>query len=173
MYSCNYDPKTGIHYGCISQNSLNLECMDSWYDNDRIWDSFIEELDQKVESGEITEDEKQNEIDNFMPDEGLYYIDNDEFKAEYSPSLNAWTILKSPFFTYCRPCSPCVPNAGDLDNPLDVIVHEDGEHDTNGIKTYCLPFYMLYESKDTKYPHEPAYTRIWSVETEKEVLKEE
>lgn len=29
-------------------------------------------------------------------------------------------VMESPFVTYCRTCSPCVPNAGDLDNACEV-----------------------------------------------------
>jgi len=41
-------------------------------------------------------------------------------------------ILESPYLAYAPVCSPCVPNAGDLDNMGD-----DGE--TGGILCYCAP----------------------------------
>ena len=37
-------------------------------------------------------------------------------------------VIKSPYSTFCRLCSPCMPNAGDLGSP-------DAK---DGIKTYCL-----------------------------------
>lgn len=38
-------------------------------------------------------------------------------------------ILKSPYYTFAQFCSPCVPGAGNLDNP---------ESESDGVKTYCL-----------------------------------
>lgn len=39
------------------------------------------------------------------------------------------SVVQSPFVTYCAPCSPCVRNAGDLEEPTAL-----GE----GFLTYCL-----------------------------------
>ena len=36
-------------------------------------------------------------------------------------------VLKSPFYTFAQFCSPCVPGAGSLDNPVE-----------EGVRTYCL-----------------------------------
>ncbi len=57
-----------------------------------------------------------------------------EYDLGYAKVLLSWlggspliTVLNSDFVTNCRKCSPCVPNAGDLDSP-----------DENGNQYYCL-----------------------------------
>jgi len=49
------------------------------------------------------------------------------------------SVLKSPFYTLCKKCSPCCFNAGDLDSP-----------DDSGIKTYCLPLEDMPDSWEEK-----------------------
>lgn len=39
-----------------------------------------------------------------------------EYILDYLGGAPLIWVTKSPFATYCRTCSPCVPNAGDLDN---------------------------------------------------------
>lgn len=39
-------------------------------------------------------------------------------------------VIKSPYYTWCAACSPCCPNAGDLDTPRLTPDH--------GLKTYAL-----------------------------------
>ena len=73
------------------------------------------------------------------PDEENMDIDfeNDFEFREYkddnyilSVGLHAETVwvIKSPFFTYCKLCSDCAPNAGDLT-----------AYDDDGLRTYALP----------------------------------
>lgn len=50
-------------------------------------------------------------------------------------------ITRSPFVTYCRECSPCVPNAGDLDSLC-------GQDDPKSVLAYCVPPDDLKESLD-------------------------
>lgn len=57
-------------------------------------------------------------------------------------------VFKSPFFTETRECSPCFPNAGNLED------HEDGY-----LKTYCLG-HTEFEDERAPYP-------VYSVETGK------
>lgn len=40
-------------------------------------------------------------------------------------------VISSPFVTYCRPCSPCIPLAGDLDSLSTTA--------TDIVLAYCLP----------------------------------
>jgi len=150
----NMDVDTGIHYGCISQHSVDLSAMDDWYDNDAYYDEAKQEITDGIESAlsdyldkEYIEEVIEAALDRFnesyQNDEPAYYIEDTEYVATYSNSLCCWIIEKSPYYTYCKVCSPCVPNAGDLDSP----VIPDDYKDDNGVgffypkfvKAYCLP----------------------------------
>ena len=53
-------------------------------------------------------------------------IDNGEYRVVDCLDSDAM-ILKSPFYTFAQYCSPCVPGAGNLDNPCE-----------DGAKSYCF-----------------------------------
>lgn len=93
----NYDEKTGIHYGVIHQGKV----LQSWCDeSEPESDSDDEHIGWSYEKeGYIC---TQGEPPNIM-------------------------LIKSPYYTLARPCSPCYPNAGDLDST------ENGT-----FKTYCF-----------------------------------
>ena len=122
----NYDENTGMHYGAISANNVTGE----------IWNDFnpVYITECPTCGNETTESECPTCGANFE-DIGLDYSEpsyqewngENEYALEYSESINAFIITKSPFYTVAAPCSPCVPNAGDLDTPRE-----------NGIETYCL-----------------------------------
>jgi len=164
----NMDFESGIHYGAISQNSLDLDALYDWYENDAYYDEAKDEISNGIESAlsdyldpvEI-EDVIDVAIDKFNEayqcDEPAFYYEDDEYSAEYSHDMCCWIIKKSPYYTYCKGCSPCVPNAGDLDSP---VTPDDYEKDNNasmheirasiygGIKkTYCLPKEFFIDSK--------------------------
>lgn len=174
----NYDEKTGIHYGAISQNSLMLEYMDNWYNNDAVYDNLKKEIIEGIKGvlQDQLSDEDITEIidlaidkfnDNFQNDEPHFYYEDNEYSAEYSHSLNCWIILKSPYYTFCRPCSPCVPGAGDLDNPSKIDNRFKDKSDpgfTNGIQTYCLPK-DFFDPQYQKIPY-----RYYNVSDDKECI---
>lgn len=60
-------------------------------------------------------------------------------------------VLKSPYYTFAQYCSPCVPGAGNLNNPCE-----------EGAKSYCLGYEWFEEGK-APYP-------VYSVDTGAEVL---
>jgi hypothetical protein len=62
-------------------------------------------------------------------------------------------VIKSPFYTFARFCSPCVPGAGNLE-----ASDPDG-----GVKTYCLG-HDWFESGEAPYP-------VYSVETGQRLTK--
>jgi hypothetical protein len=62
-------------------------------------------------------------------------------------------VIKSPYYTFAQFCSPCVPGAGNLDNPMP-----------DGVKTYCLGHDWFDESR-APYP-------VYSVETGEQVNPE-
>lgn len=96
--------------------------------------AIIAEVDFDVNgSGEIVESDlnaawdviEQEWNDRYEENEDTYRLEENGYILETS-SLGLY-VIKSPYWTETRLCSPCAPNAGDLDNP------EEG-----GVKTYCL-----------------------------------
>jgi len=162
----NMNLETGIHFGCISQNTLDTDALMGLIDNsadvlyDSASDEFKEDLKTAIEEKTILELLTNNYMDESLVDEEYdtiveewcqgyqndyhqWYYQDEEYEMDFSEDMNCIIILKSPYYTYCRGCSPCVPNAGDLDEP---VTPEDYENDdTTGFlysgikKSYCLP----------------------------------
>lgn len=138
----NYDEQTSIHYGVISQNSVISE----------IWESFesVYEIECANCGHVYSDNESANcpkcDIDNHLEfecaDSPSYWKWNGEkeYALEYAESLSAFYVTRSPYYTYAAFCSPCAPNAGDLDAPRK-----------KGIKTYCLDA-SFFESNNAPYP---------------------
>ena len=102
----NYNPETSTHYGCIRLNDLDIDLVEAIYDlapPDSIFD------ETHLEGITATIDDVTFEVFDLV---GAYHL----------------LIIDSKFIDYTRPCSPCVPNAGDLTSP-----------DPQGIKTYSVP----------------------------------
>lgn len=103
----NIDPKTGIHYGIISENSL-----EGWVVEELMWGSQARNHTEEalIKEGQF---------------ESLDYIEEPEVSGIYEEveyttcwlggALN-FLILYSPHKTKTNLCSPCVPNAGNLDD---------------------------------------------------------
>lgn len=76
-----------------------------------------------------------HEEDYFVTDdcgEHEYEYEDEGFKyrlARLGGAPLVW-VIESPYVTYCRSCSPCIPNAGDLDNCVP-------ENEANSI-AYCV-----------------------------------
>jgi hypothetical protein len=161
----NMNLDIGIHYGTISQNALSMERMDDWYDNDAMYDEIKQEIEDGITgvlSDYLDPVDIQETIDtaidrfseNYQNDEPQFYYDDDEYVAIYSQILCCWIIEKSPYYTFCKGCSPCVPNAGDLDSPVTPDCYD--EHDvpiwsSNVMRAYCLPKEFF---EDDKAPYE-------------------
>lgn len=164
----NQDLDTGIHYGCISQHSIDMSAMDDWYDTDATYEDAKDEIENKIYEaldGLLDNVDISNVVDeaidrfneSYQNDEPAYYYHDGEYEAEYSHSLSCWIILKSPYYTYCKGCSPCVPNAGDLDCP--VTPEDFDENNTPASmfdygkvrRAYCLPKEFF---DDDKAPYE-------------------
>lgn len=74
------------------------------------------DIEEVVEA--ILSDTQQNDYFNSGDGEDSYSYEDGPFKYLLSHLGGApliW-VVESPYVTYCRTCSPCVPNAGDLDN---------------------------------------------------------
>ena len=105
----NINKETGVRFGFISANSLHSDVVDDLIFN------FGTDLDYEEYVKENPEDECGDGYYNDEPD-----IEGEMEKVKYATSwlggaLHFW-IFESPYKTQCALCSPCVPNAGDLDN---------------------------------------------------------
>jgi len=113
----NIDLKTGIRYGVIHQN----EVLQVWCD------------DSEAYYGDISEDEME------FADPIYYLIDDEEYYA-FSDDCGDIMIIRSPYYTKCKFCSPCAPGAGYL---MDYV---DG-----GVKAYCFG-HDWFDSGKAPYP---------------------
>lgn len=112
----NVDLETGIRYGAISLNSVSPE--------------FLREFEEIY-----PENLSEKELGYCGP---IAYTYKDEagLVCEYSPDSYFLWVFKSPVTVECKFCSPCVPGAGDLNNPVE-----------GGVKTYGLPSDCLYKEE--------------------------
>ena len=153
----NTDPKTGIHYGVISQHQV----LQVWADSSEANYGKPEEA-VKCPCGEVYYPTKADEWGNNiicahcgeefnleLPDcaEPIsFFVDDGEYSAECGEDGDIF-ITKSPYYTRCRLCSPCAPNAGYLLSP-----------DPLGVKTYCFDK-DWFEDEKAPYPIYPVKIR--------------
>lgn len=114
----NYDHKKGIHYGVISIHDV----LQTWADSARP----VYYPGRPSASGD-------NPVKRWeYKGEGYHLI---QFADDFTIF-----VCKSPFYTRTAPCSPCAPNAGDLNT-----------YKPDGIKTYCLDG-SWFEDGQAPYP---------------------
>lgn len=138
----NVNPKTGIPYGMIAA-SLHQDVIDILLYGSQANDlSFKAAWDEEVARQQREHDDLWAGHPNpepFEPDDNYFDPTIDEpiiagvyegvhyQSTWFSGGLSFW-IFESPHINPHRPCSLCVPGAGDLDNP-----------DENGILCYDVP----------------------------------
>jgi len=110
----NIDLETGIRYGVIALNNCNPDWLNEF---------------------EPYYGEESIELDDYAEPISWSY-DRDGIKAEYSADGSWLFVFKSPVVVRCNYCSPCVPGAGDLDNP-----------NPEGIEAYGLPNDCLWSEE--------------------------
>jgi hypothetical protein len=167
----NIDTETGIRYGVVHMNSLD----NAWDRMEQGTNLDFEEYKEHIRN------RLARAIDGVLDDEGLDQcnMSADDYAAEIVDSLefdryenngdfvryeleedglNLRTtnrgdlfVIKSPFYTLARFCSPCAPGAGDL------YAARDG-----GVRTYCLPAdwwsecpYPIYRCDNNQLTHNP------------------
>jgi len=169
----NFDPKTGIHFGVIGMNSIMLEASEDFEPY------YGEPHCPKCGNAAIEATESlmvENEWDNYS-EHGCrdfaclgceHYLDSSEVYPEESQGFTYERdsyrltdcldsdifVLASPFYTRAQFCSPCVPGAGNLDNPCE-----------DGPKTYALG-HDWFENGRAPY-------RVFRVEDDAEVVAED
>jgi len=164
----NIDHENGIRYGVISQHSLaswvmgeaepiypdyevEVEC-EHCEETFMVTDSQTNDNVTCPECGEQTWAEGNDFIE-LEPVGWDLGIDEDGYETDWSETLNALFVLKSPYYTECHYCSPCAPGAGDLDSPMP-----------GGVKAYAFGPDFFDEDSPCPYP-------IYSVETGELVQK--
>ena len=119
----------GTAYGVVSMNSLESWVFEEFF-NDGVNVSYEEALaEAKSQYGDDFDEEKFNE--SYECDEENYTLEVDGLKLELSHLGGAeivW-VLESPETVMARECSPCCPNAGDLNNKVA----------EGGVLTFDLP----------------------------------
>lgn len=134
----NYDEKTGVFYGVISQNSVMPEAADEFYQlgRDLSFEEWRKEIKQAIAAlikdhnlGYYTEAMTKDlieEISDVLEDRINDTYENDDPRLLYEECgyliekclVNDFIVIKSPFVTWAPPCSPCVPAAGNLDDAI-------------------------------------------------------
>jgi hypothetical protein len=160
----NVDKATGVHYGVISQHSIMPESLD-YMDRDygeptcpECGNPVIDSTDDSIPfEGNEYETHGCNEYacipcesfwdssDVFSEESLGFSYDQDGYKLCNCLDSDVFVIL-SPYYTFAKFCSPCIPGAGDLNN-----------YTPDGIKTYCLG-HDFFEDNRAPYP-------VYSVET--------
>ena len=133
----NVNPETGIRYGIISANSLDGELVQDllYYEGEDLsWKEAEEEIKIAMREEGVTEEDWDRTLDDRLSD---VYIDEPIVEGEcegvkYRTSwlggaLHFW-IFESHRIGKYNLCSPCAPNAGNLDCPNE-----------NGYECYDVP----------------------------------
>ena len=145
MGRTNVDQTNGIRFGVISMHSIVPEALDD-FENDYGTPHCPKcGNDVKSETGrdgaEDWDHYHTHGCNDFVCETCEHWLDSSDVYSEeslgmsyeqdgyqISDCLNSDLIItKSPFYTFAQFCSPCVPGAGNIDNPME-----------DGVKTYCL-----------------------------------
>lgn len=152
--TANIDPETWIRYGVMSQNTQMPEAINDLFCNtiDIQFEEAETEIDEAIDElmaathdyhggDQSLRDQVKNlfmeRMENFEGD--MFRYEDDEYTIIFFNEMNTVMVMRSPYYTKCRPCSPCYPNAGDLDSP-----------DVGGEDTYCLGWDFF---NDGHYPY--------------------
>lgn len=143
--TANIDPETGIRYGVINANSLHGDVLDQMTQEgidvgmDNAREDLISGLKLAVRDytrySAVLEGLLNEIADHAFEDcegYGPFDFTIDGVTGSYSNDSNIVMIFKSPVKVMARQCSPCYPNAGDLDSL------EDGNVETYGVPTDWL-----------------------------------
>lgn len=141
----NQDPETLIHFGCIPAREL-INYAQTFYDEaeDTRFADGVHEIKTTIgELSELVDDETRAEMIELATEN---YSEN--YESEGAPlELNRDDVLilqgngdetdifviKSLYYCFAPPCSPCAPGAGYL---MDADKKKGGRH--HPFKTYCL-----------------------------------
>lgn len=173
----NRDANTGIRYGVISTGSLTEWFWES-VENDygqatcpKCGNPTSETTAETAESREDYEQYRSRGCDDYACDECHLLLSSDDC---FSDESSGWSIddgtikaincldsdtmvIASPYYTYAKFCSPCVPGACSMDSSLDL-----GDVDATTAKSYCFG-HDWFDGGQAPYP-------VYSVESGKQVI---
>ena len=165
----NFDEKTGIRYGVISPHSISSFALDDIYNNgtDPQYEMYKAELEARHKNGEIPIETLEDELETYESDgSGIMDYSDSEYDLHVSGDNFGIFVMKSPYYTYCRGCSPCAPGAGDLNNPIDPVNLDLAQLEHIGAKTLCLgPEW--FDKGDDQYARRIPY-RVFRVDNDQE-----
>ena len=128
--NANVDMETGVRYGVMNLNRLDGDTASELYAQ-ATGLVYQKELDQLAkERPEMDEYELECELEHceFEPDGAPFEYEGLTVGVSLLGGAPLLWVYKSPHTAKARLCSPCVPNAGDLDNL-----------DEDGYETYTVP----------------------------------
>jgi hypothetical protein len=177
----NHDEKTGISYGVISQHNISSESLNDLYVNgtdphlETAKSALLDDIKELCNNHglEVDNIDTIQFIDelynNYEPcgDGQIDYSDKD-YTLHVSGDNFGIFVIKSPYYTFCRKCSPCAPGAGDLDNATDVTLEDDGVWESSGEMAYCLGK-EFFDDGDEPYSRKIPY-RVFRVDNDQEVI---
>lgn len=168
----NFDETTGIRYGVISPHSISPFALDDIYQKgtDPHYEygktELLKDLKQFCEDHYLNFDNINT--DSFEDEYNESYSGNDDGQCDYSDKEYdlhvsgdnfGIFVMKSPYYTYCRNCSPCAPGAGNLDSPMTSY---DGPVSSNYDRALCLG-HDWFDGNKAPY-------RVFRVDNDEEVL---
>ncbi|MCK9432962.1 MAG: hypothetical protein M0R00_08390 [Candidatus Omnitrophica bacterium] len=186
----NFDEKTGIRYGVISPHSISSFALDDIYNEgtDPQYESAKEDFENGLKSAikefcdnnsNMRLDDRHIDIDAIMDQwndhyesdgSGIMDYSDNEYSLHVSGDNFGIFVMKSPYYTFCRGCSPCAPGAGDLNNPIDPVNLNLSTLEHISAKTLCLGPEWFDREKD-QYSRNMPY-RCFKVSDDTEVFPE-
>jgi hypothetical protein len=128
----NINPETGVRYGVVALHSLEDWVWEEFWQNgtNETWEYAKREWLAENPNHDEDSEEFQEWNESWECDEQEYSLECDGMKLElsYLGGAPLVFVLQSPYISRARECSPCVPNAGDLDSK-----------DADGVECYDLP----------------------------------
>jgi len=123
----NIHPETNIAYGVTNLNSLKDWVYDEFFNHGKNT-SYAAALDDWQKTN--PDCDEQEFADEYMGEEDCYSLEKDGMSLElsYLGGAPMVFVLESSITTLCSQCSPCVPNAGDLNSQHEL-----------GMRAYTLP----------------------------------
>ena len=143
----NIDLETGIRYGVIHQGDVLQAWCDSsegQYNNENCPECGHDLRTRK--NGDLycpgcKEFDLETSFDMQSPESFTYYAEG--YQCAQTADDPDIFVIKSPYYTWCRFCSPCAPGAGYLTDHLPTI--------GDGVKAYCFG-HDWFESGRAPYP---------------------
>lgn len=195
----NIDHATGIRYGVIAQNSINLDILSEFESEygephcpkcgNEIKASddpalFADSPDDNGTESDDTPDWFDGKdytcvacqecywSDSCFPDEALgISYEADGYKITDCLDTDLF-VLASPYFTYAQFCSPCVPGACNLDSPLDVTMTTGEWTVENELAAQAHGRNRCFALGHDWFDEGKAPYRVWRVSDNSEVLPE-